>query len=208
MYIITIRQWLHTIFTRPGTWLRMSLIFLLCALPLVSLGFAWGILLQLAYDEAESRKVKCFETVRKNFGPLGLRFFIMGLGDIALVFVLVLSALSLLDGGRSFVFRILSAFFVWTDLVFLVSGMYRYPMMAANPEKSFKDVLVNGFMLTLSHPGQTTLFVMVVLSVLLVTFFSGLFFPLLAPGAIALLSVFAYRNLINDIQNRMGRQTT
>jgi uncharacterized membrane protein YesL len=194
------RQWLSTVFTRPSAWLRMSLVFLLCALPLVSAGWAWGITLQLAYDETENRKIKCLKKIRENFSFFGLRFFFLGLVDIVLILALILSFSAILDDSRSFLFRIASAFFIWIDTLILFSSIYRYPMLVVNPGMPLRNILANGILLIMFHPGHTFLFFMVILSVLLITFFSGLFFPFLAPGAIALLSTFAYRNLMRRIR--------
>jgi uncharacterized membrane protein YesL len=189
------RSWGRALVSRPGAAIRISLTFLLCALPVFSAGWAWGIAMQLALAETEERTLRCFAAVRDNFSRRGLTLLLLGLFDILVMLLLVLSVITLLRNENPIVTRAASAVFIWLDLAVLLSGIYRYPA-AAIENRGFRDTLLKGLAFTLLRPGQSILLGMAVITVFLLSLISGLFFPLFAPGAVSLLCSFAYRQCV------------
>jgi hypothetical protein len=181
------------IFSRPLSWIRISLVFLLCALPVVSIGWAWGIALTLALDEIEGRRLYCFAAIRKYINRRGMLFFLMGVMDILFLAMLFFSLRSLLE-FKSPASGFISAFFVWCDLAFLFSGILRYPLAVCDDGLSLGAVLVKGLILTAQRPGGLILVFMAMLTVLILCSATALFLPFYAPGAIALLAMESYLN--------------
>jgi hypothetical protein len=192
MYKTVMRSWTHTIFSHPGSLIKVSLIFLLCSFPIITVGWAFGIAIQIAHGESEGYKLKCLQTIGKNFSRGGLVLFFMGLMDMVFVVMAFLSFISLLQAGNLLTAKILYSVFIWIDIVILISGIYRYPLAAFNPDFDLKKIISTGILLALFRPGQTLLVTMVIVFVLMVTSISGLFLPLLAPGAVALLCTHAF----------------
>jgi hypothetical protein len=78
MYVSAIRFWLKKLLYHPGSWMKISGMFLLCLLPIVTAGWAWGIAVKLWKREAEERKLRCFQTLRESFSKRDLVFLVMG----------------------------------------------------------------------------------------------------------------------------------
>jgi uncharacterized membrane protein YesL len=192
------RSWLRRVIYNPGSWMKISGIFLLCALPLVTAGWAWGIALTLARRDVEERKLLCFKTVRGAFSRRGALLFVMGFIDLWVVFFLLASVYALFRGETGLPMKACSALFIWADLLILCSGMYRYPLAIYNDDLPFRDIMFRGVLMTLSRPGQTTLFVLAFISILVLSAVTGLALFLFAPGAIAFFCVYVYLDRVYE----------
>jgi uncharacterized membrane protein YesL len=198
------RSWLRRVIYHPGSLMKMSGIFLLCSLPLLSIGWAWGIVLTLARRSAEERKLQCFATIRGALSKQGLKFFLLGLFDLCFALLLLASVFFLLFGEAGLLQKAGSAFFIWIDLMILCSGMYRYTLAVYNEDLPLREILVRGLLMTFSRPGQTVLFILVFLSVLLITGLTGLALFLFAPGIIAFLYVEVYQARVREALRNCG----
>jgi hypothetical protein len=192
------RSWLGKIVRHPDRWMKISGVFLLCALPLVTAGWAWGIAVKLGRRDLEERRLRCFQTIREGFCKRGLLFLFMGLLDLAAALLLAAALITLTAGDVSLAAKAASALFFWIDLALLCSMMYRYPLAVYNEDLAASQVYGKSFLLIFSRPGQTLLFALVYLSLFIVSVVAGLTLFLLFPGAAALLSVCIYRDLINE----------
>jgi hypothetical protein len=199
MYVQALRFWLKRIFYNPGSWMKISGIFLLCSLPLITVGWAWGIAVRLGRRETEERRLRCFKTLRESFNRQGLVFLVMGALDLIIFLLLILSLITLIWGRVSLAAKLLSALFFWLNTVILCSGMYRYPLAAFNEEMSFAELYIKAFLLIFSKPGYTFLFSMVYLSVFIISAFTGVGLFLFLPGSLAMLSVAMYKARIGDL---------
>jgi hypothetical protein len=194
VYVSAIRFWLKKLLYRPGSWMKISGVFLLCSLPIVTVGWAWGVAVKLGGREAESRKLRCFQTLRESINKRGLIFLAMGALDIIVFLLLFLSVVTLIWGRVSIAMKLLNAFFFWLNAVIICSGMYRYPLAVFNEELAFAELYVKGFFLVFSKPGRAFLFSMTFISVLLVSVFTGIGLFVFLPGASALLSTAVYKD--------------
>jgi hypothetical protein len=174
--------------------MKISGVFLLCSLPIVTVGWAWGVAVKLGGREAEARKLHCFQTMRESCNKRGLTFLVMGALDIIVFLLLLLSVVTLIWGRVSMAAKLISAFFFWLNAVIICSGMYRYPLAVFNEELPFAELYVKGFFLVFSKPGRSFLFSMTFLSVLLISAFTGFGLLLFLPGASALLSAAVYKD--------------
>jgi hypothetical protein len=194
MYTPAIRVWLKKLLYRPGSWMKISGMFLLCSLPVITAGWAWAVAVTLGGREIEERGLRCFQTLRESFNKRALLFLVMGALDIVIFLLLFLSLVTLIWGRFSPAVKLLNAFFVWLNTLTLCSGMYRYPLAVFNGALSFAELYIKGFFLLFSKPGYTFLFCMVFLSVFLVSAFTGIGLFVFLPGASALLSVVIYKD--------------
>jgi hypothetical protein len=199
MYIPALRFWLKRIFYYPGSWMKISGIFLLCSLPLITVGWAWGIAVSLGRREIEERRLRCFKTLRESFNRRGLVFLVMGALDLIFFLLLLLSVITLIRGRISLAAKLPRAFFFWLNTVILCSGMYRYPLAVFNEELSFAELYIKGFLLVFSKPGYTFLFSMVYLSVFIISAFTGAGLFLFLPGSLAILSAVIYKARTGDL---------
>ncbi|MDR0640855.1 MAG: hypothetical protein LBG07_00175 [Treponema sp.] len=168
--------------------------FLLCSLPIVTVGWAWAVAVKLGGRELEERELRCFQTLRESFNKRGLTVLAMGALDIIIILLLFLSVITLVWGRTPLAVKLLNAFFFWLNTITICSGMYRYPLAVFNEDLSFAGLYVKGFFLVFSKPGYTFLFSMAFLSVFLVSVFTGLGLFVFLPGASAMLSVTIYRD--------------
>jgi hypothetical protein len=199
MYVPAMRFWLKKLLYRPGSWMKISGMFLLCSLPLVTVGWAWGIAVRLGGREVEERKLNCFQTLRESFNKRGLAFLAMGALDIGIFLLLFLSVIMLIWSRVSLAAKLLNAFFFWLNSITLCSGMYRYPLAVFNENLSFAELYIKGFFLVFSKPGYTFLFSMAFFSVFLVSAFTGIGLFVFLPGASAMLSVVIYKDRTGNL---------
>jgi hypothetical protein len=199
MYIPALRFWLKRIFYYPGSWMKISGIFLLCSLPVITVGWAWGVAVRLGRREIEERRLRCFKTLRESFNRRGLVFLAMGVLDLVVFLLLILSVITLIWGRVSLAAKVTSAFFFWLNTVVLCSGMYRYPLAVFNEEMPFAALYIKGFLLAVSKPGYTFLFSMVYLLVIIIAVFTGAGLFLFLPGSLAILSAVMYKARTGDL---------
>jgi hypothetical protein len=192
------RSWLKKIVHTPDKWMKISGVFLLCALPVVTAGWAWGIAIKLGRRDAEELRLHCFRTIGEGFRKRGLVFLLMGFLDLCIVFLFAAALVTLIKSGVPLAAKIASALFFWIDLVLLCSGMYRYPLAVYNEDLAVSKIYTKSLLLVFSRPGQTFLFAMVFIAVFIISILGGLTIFLLFPGVSAVLSVYIYRDLVNE----------
>jgi hypothetical protein len=183
----------------PGSWMKISGMFLLCSLPTVTVGWAWAVAVRLGKQEVEEHKLRCFQILRESFNRRGLIFLVMGTLDIIIFLLLLLSVITLVWGRISLAVKLLNAFFFWLNTITICSGMYRYPLAVFNEALSFTELYIKGFFLVFSKPGYTFLFSMAFLSVFLVSVFTGIGLFIFLPGASAMLSVIVYKDRTENL---------
>jgi hypothetical protein len=179
--------------------MKISGIFLLCSLPLITAGWAWGIAVKLGKRETEERKLRCFRTLRESFRRRDLVFLAMGALDLIIILLLFLSVVTMIGNRPSLAAKLSSAFFFWLNILTICSGMYRYPLAVFNEDLPFTGLYARGFLLVFSRPGYTFLFSMVFLSVFLISAFTGIGLFVFLPGASAILSVVIYKDRTGDL---------
>jgi hypothetical protein len=199
MYVPAVRFWLKRLLYHPGSWMKISGMFLLCSLPLVTVGWAWGVAIKLGGRETEERRLRCFQTFRESFNRRGLALLVMGALDLIIALLLFLSVVTMIGGRSSLAAKLFSAFFFWLNILTLCSGMYRYPLAVFNEALSFTELYARGFLLVFSKPGYTFLFAMVFLSVVLISALTGVGLFVFLPGASAILSVVIYKDRAGDL---------
>jgi hypothetical protein len=192
------RFWLKKILYRPGSWMKISGMFLLCSLPIVTVGWAWAVAVRLGGREAEEGELRCFQTLRESFNKKSLVFLAMGALDIVIFLLLLLSVIMLIWGRTSPAVKLLNVFFFWLNTITICSGMYRYPLAVFNGAFSFTELYIKGFFLVFSKPGYTLLFFMAFLSIFLVSVLTGIGLFIFLPGASAMLSVIVYRDRVEN----------
>lgn len=188
------RRWSRDVFSDPGSWLSMSAMFLLLSLPLVTWGLAWTLLALYAKDHEEGRKFKCFPGFKAFLGTRAALYgFLFGLADLVFALAFALSLTALIAPGAGLLSRLVSCVFLWLDALYLLSGIYRYPLLAEDGGLSFPAALSKGLLLTLGNLPNVVLVFMVGLCVAALSLCSGIFIFLFFPGALALLHRHNYQ---------------
>ncbi|AEV29431.1 hypothetical protein SpiGrapes_1624 [Sphaerochaeta pleomorpha str. Grapes] len=187
-YISTLKRWGNTIFYEPGVWISMSLAFLLCSLPLLTIGCAWTFCLSLAEEQAQGNRFKIFPRLKAFLAsPACIRSFFMGLADVLLVFAIVGSAKTLVSLNTTLFFRFLNAVLLWMDMVLMLSGMYRYPLLVSIPQSSFLSLYSDGLLQFFTNIKTNILILMVCVSLIALSLLIGIALFVFLPGALALL---------------------
>jgi hypothetical protein len=187
-YVSTIKRWGTAIFHEPGVWISLSLAFLLCALPLVTIGCAWTFALCLAKEQVNENRFKVFPQLKAFMhSPALIRSFLMGLADILLVLAVFGSGKTLLSPDTSLLFKFINAALIWLDGVLLLSGMYRYPLLVKIPQSSFLALYAEGLLRFFSDIKTNILIIMVSVTLLVLSLVIGIALFVFLPGALALL---------------------
>lgn len=194
------RVWLRDIFTNPGAWLSMSLMFILVSLPVVTWGCSCTLLALYARKHADGRKFKCFPECRTFFSTkAALLGFLFGLIDIFFILALYLSLHSLLSKEATVISRLASGFFLWVDALYFLSCIYRYPLLAANKTISFSEALSRSILLTISNLGNIVLIFMVTIFVAMISACAGILLFAFLPGGLAMLYCYNYRAKFGEL---------
>lgn len=187
-YPATIKQTFHEIIHCPTGWLSISLFTLLLSLPVITWGIGYTFALVLADREMDGRNREGFKRCRVFLKTRQARWsFLMGLLDLLVVVALFFSIKTIIDPETTILSRLASCIFFWIDLFFLVSGIYRYPILAYQNPYNLSTVFVQGITITFSDIGNVILILMVSCLFLILSIVTGLFLFLFFPGSVALL---------------------
>lgn len=138
-YARALRRWAPFLLHEPNALFSGSLWFLLTSLPIVTLGPAWTALhYYMAAREAGIHRT-WRDASRFAFRGCGARAWLMGLSDAA-AFAMAGGSLIAVFGAPGgapefgMPVRMLYAIFFTIDVLYLLSGIYRYPALGAAPE--------------------------------------------------------------------------
>ena len=92
-------------------------------------------------------------------------------------------------------FRLLYALLFAADILYIMSGIYRYPALCAEPDTGFAQLVSRGFLLALGNPGWTLMFLFASLLTLLICALTGVGILLLFPAAASALAICAYAEM-------------
>ncbi len=195
-YVRTMRAWMRDVVSSPVAWLAMSLAFLVIALPVLTYGVAAVLVASCAGKQAKGEKFRCIAELKALWSEgTALRAFLFGLMEIAFALAAVVSLGSLAAAGATLWSRLAACVFLWVDAVWLLSGIYRYPLLAANRSMPFAQALAKSVLLTIANLPNVILMFMVSLFVLMLSVATGIMLFAFLPGGIALLHAYNFREI-------------
>jgi hypothetical protein len=195
-YAAALGRWAPYLWREPNGLMCGSLLFALTCLPIVTAGPAWLALCH--YMDARERGVRVpwwRGACAMAFREAGARAWLMGLTDMLALAMAGGCALVLLDGGMPAAVLLAYAIMLVCDLIYLLSGMYRYPALAAEPGNRLALLAARGFLMALANMGWTLMFAFAQLLAFMLCALTGVGLLLLFPAAAALLSARAYASM-------------
>ncbi len=199
-YPDTFRLWIKRIFSDPGSWILPSLLILLFSLPVITYGAALGFGYTLAFDKVRYDKIPIKERLKTYLrSNIALRCFFMGLLDILILVFLCLSIMSIVYEYSSIPLKLISAFFIWLDVIFLISSIYRYPILCLSDKESFFDVIYAALVLTFGHLGHSLFILLFKISLLIISVFTGIGVFVFFFGASCLFDVYHYEVIAGEV---------
>ena len=200
-YVRTLRRWAPFLLREPNALLSGSVFFVLASLPLITLGPAWAALHYYMAARESGVQRTWRGACRFAFRECGAKAWLMGLTDaLALLmaggcWIAVFGAsgapgaeVSFLPLPLRFIYAALFAF----DIIYLISGMYRYPALCAEPANSAPRLAARGFLLAFGNVGWTLMFFFSALLAFIACALTGVGILALFPAASAALSCCAY----------------
>ena len=222
-YKRALRRWVSFLIHEPDALLAGSVLFLLVALPLVSLGPAWVALHYYAHTRDVGVKRSWRDAYRFAFIRCGAKAWLMGASDALAIFMAggcllgVLGAPGVVGVGADTAgiaaafavgagvvgaaeaafmlplpMRILYALLFSVDVLYIMSGIYRYPALRSEPDTGFARLASRGFLLALGNPGWTLMFLFASLLTFILCALTGVGVILLFPAASSALAICAY----------------
>jgi hypothetical protein len=204
-YARALRRWTGFLIREPDALLAGSALFLLTALPLVTLGPALLALHYYMRAREEGVRRTWRDACRHAFLRCGARSWLMGATD---VFALVMAGgclLGVLGLPADFStappapppmlplpLRAVYAALFALDLLYFLSGIYRYPALIDAPEAGFIKTASRGFLLAVGDLGWFLMFTFASLLALIVCALTGVGIFLVFPAASAALAGCAY----------------
>ncbi len=197
MYVSTVEKLLKDVLYNPGVWISISLMFLLCSLPIITIGVAWGLAAYYARAHITGDKIRCFPMLKCYCKSFFFPSFMMGVLDLLFFLAALFSLTVILDYKTPGFEKLFYTLFFGGNCIYLLSGIYRYPLMVNN-RLPFPDILVKGILFTVGWPGNTVLIFMLFLFILLMSFLTGLGIFVFFPAASALLFSYHYKSVISQ----------
>lgn len=197
-YIPCMKKWAHIIIHEPVSWMKMSFWFLLCSLPLVTVGVGWTFILFMAKTETEENKWKATRIWPSFLHSSSFwKSFCMGIIDILLLFSIGFSIKNLITVEALLFYRFLNALFIWFDTLLFLSSLYRYPLLVEQPSIQFIHLYSDSILLCLSNVKLTLLISMAIITIILLSAFIGITLFLFLPGGLALLVTITFNKASN-----------
>ena len=207
-YIAAVRKLLGCAVREPHGILKGSLLFLLCALPLVTYGPARLTAVYYMGKRCDGIQVTWKSAASFGWGVggggAGLKGWLMGLSDMTALILAAGSVYAILEMNLPAALRFPYAVVLLLDLIYLASGIFRYPALAREPEAKIHMLMLRGFLLVIGSPWWAFLFSCVQLLWLMICLLTGVGLPLLYPAGAALLSHCAYTEFIKHYSKGNG----
>ncbi|OQY32829.1 MAG: hypothetical protein B6241_09945 [Spirochaetaceae bacterium 4572_59] len=200
-YPRTFKRWVTQISKDPGSWIQTSLIILLLSIPVITWGFAYGFGHVVSYRRSVGYRIKLKIEISEYFHSKQARnCFLMGILDILVLGLTICTLRSLIIPEASKFSRIISSLFIWFDLVYWMSSLYRYPIMALDRESSFSEGIVQSLFLTVTKLGHSMFFLLFKVSILIVSLVTGIGIFVFFLGSLSLLNVHHWLEVLGDDQ--------
>ena len=195
-YKNAVGDWLSCAAKEPDGLVAGSLLFVLCCLPLLTFGPAWLALAVYMGRRGAGVKTSWREAMSFALKRCGLKAWLMGWSDFLAVALAGGGLLAL--GGMQLpaLLRFVYGIALFLDGLYIVSGLYRYPALAREPNNLLSRIIVRGFLMAIGNLGWTLLFACAQLLLLVVCAATGIGLVLLYPGGVALLAYYAYTEMI------------
>ncbi|ADY14227.1 hypothetical protein SpiBuddy_2413 [Sphaerochaeta globosa str. Buddy] len=193
-YIPCMREWAHIIIHEPISWMKMSLWFLLCSLPLITIGIGWAFILLMAKQETEETIWKAKRLWLLFFhSPSLWKSFCMGFIDILLLLSIGLSIKNMIATETLLLSRFINALFIWFDILLFLSSLYRYPLLVEQPSLQFIRLYSESILLCFTNLKLTLLISMAIITIMVLSVFIGITLFLFLPGGLALLATITFQ---------------
>ncbi len=197
-YITALRRWVPFLWKEPNSLLAGSCWFILTCVPVVTAGPALLALTHYVRARERGERVTWREARSFAFGRCGAKGWLMGLCDAAALILAAGCALTVTEETLPVPVRFLYAVLFAFDVSFLLSGMFRYPALRAQPEDKLGVLILRGYLLALGNLGWTLLIFCAQLLALMVCALTGVGIFLLFPAASACLAACAYDCIIRQ----------
>ena len=193
LYAEALKSWLRCGIREPEGLLAGSLWFWLTCLPVVTYGPARLALTYYMGRRFDATRVTWKEAARFGFRP---KAWLMGATDFLALLLAGGSVYAFLEMPVPLPIRGLYAAVLAPDLLYFISGVYRYPALAREPDTNLRMLMLRGFLMGVGNLIQTLLFACASLLFFMLCAATGAGLVLLYPAGGALLAGCAYREMI------------
>jgi hypothetical protein len=189
-YPRTFKRWVTQISKDPGSWIQTSLIIILLSIPVITWGFAYGFGHVVSNRRSQGYKIKMTVQLSEYFhSKPAINCFFMGILDIVVLGLTICTLRTLIVPEAPLFSRIISSLFIWFDLVYWMSELYRYPIMVLDQGIPFSEAIIQSLLLTVTKLGHSLLFFVFKISILIVSIVTGIGVFVFFSGSLSLLNV-------------------
>jgi hypothetical protein len=199
LYKNALKNWALCGVREPHGLIAGSLWFWLCCLPVVTFGPAQMSLVYYMGRRRDGIKISWKEAFR--FG-LKRNAFLMGLSDFLAVILAAGSFFAVIETSLPAPLRYVYAFVLTLDLLYLLSGTYRYPALAKDPWTKPGLLMLRGFLMAVGNLGYSLLFFCAQLLFFTACLGTGAGLLILYPAGQALLAHCAYAEMAKPYKTR------
>ncbi len=199
-YMSTIRRCCLQLWKEPQTVFMGSLLCLFLSLPVFTIGFSCvvGVIYMGAREKGEQVSFKSAVHDAKRCAGKAI---VLGIMDLACLLACVASVARIIGNGN-FLWLLLHAVLLYITLLFLSTSLFRYPMLARNPDLPLQKVLLFSFSCVLANTGYVFLYWCTALLLLLISIGTGVGMVLLLPGGFALIMAVAWNETLKAMEER------
>jgi len=195
-YKNAVGDWLSCVTKEPNSLVTGSLLFFACCLPVLTFGPAWLALTYYMGRRGDGIKISWREALSFSLKRCGIKAWLMGWSDFLALVLAGGGMLALWGMDMPAPLRFFYGIALFLDGLYIISGLYRYPTLAREPGNLLSRIIFRGFLLVIGNLGWTFLFVCVQILLFLLCAVTGIGLIFLYPGGLALLSYYAYTEII------------
>lgn len=195
IYILSMRAWLGHCFKTPHRVLHRSLVALLLALPVVTFGYGLCLTLQMARASLDESKFSTMDLVRGS-RLWALKAIAMGLVDLLLLALSALCFGLMTKADTPTAMRAVYCVYFLVQLVLGLSALYRYPILACNPELPLSQVFQRAVVTAVRYLPACGLSALAMLSALILCVLTGAGLFFVFPGLATTMMMLLYRHTL------------
>ena len=202
------RMWGARICKQPNQWLWLCLVYLVLSLPIITCGIAACVVVFIANKYCKEESVHFYKDTIFIVKKVWKKALVMGLTDIGAFIGLVFAVVNLLAGESNVAFQASLLGLLTLDFLYILTGMYRYPVLTLNSERSVGNVVVTGIVLSLNNFSLFLSIGSVAALTMMIGAATGFGLVFICPGVIALLTAYSYQFTILKMKPKNQRTYT
>jgi hypothetical protein len=196
IYKAALKNWLHHMYKEPHHVIFTSIVFIILSLPVITIGFSTSVCISICRNYADSREVKLKKLLKEDIKSIAGKSMLMGIVDLVLLVLAMASAAIILHPQMWIGIKIMNSLYLGLDVLVLISYLYRYSILVCNQDLNIVNVYLHGALCTLNNMFSSIMLILLACTTFIACFVTGLGIFFIFPGAVMMLAIYSYRQVL------------